>query len=245
MAGAVPEIARQALAAQGLGALPYYFEALEQSCEQAPPPFGMAWYGERFRDFAVQPDWMANSLIQNASKEADGARQLWLLSGRTPDMHIAEAIRQHAIDEARHARYYIAMLDLAFPGAASPRDRDRFIAGLPRYSQADCPERTGPASLDSVFDELVQMNVGEIRTLIHQLLMRPVLTQHCPAANLAKLDALLDSIAEDEAKHIAYTARLIEARCSANAGQIQGLFVRRLAEFNDITLQEAGVADFH
>lgn len=245
MADAVPEIARHALAKQGHGGLPNYFQALRRSCEVAPPPFGMAWYGERFRDYAVQPEWMAHSLVQNASKEAEGARQLWLLSGRTPDEDIAEAIRQHAIDEARHARYYIAMLDLAFPGAASQQERDRFLAGLPKFSQTDTPEKTEPASLDSVFDELVQMNVGEIRTLIHQLLMRPVLTAHCPPANLARLEALLDSIAEDEAKHIAYTARLIEDRFDVAADMIEALFVKRLAEFNEITLQEAGVASYH
>lgn len=245
MAGAVPEIARRALHDQGEGGLPAYFAALTLSCEKTPPPFGMAWYGERFRDFAVRPEWMANSLIQNATKEADGARQLWLLSGRTPAPEIAEAIRQHAIDEARHARYYIAMLDLAFPDAAPPAERDRFLAGLPKFSQADFPERTAPAKLESVFDELVQMNVGEIRTLIHQLLMRPVLTRHCPRDNLARLEALLDSIAADEAKHITYTARLIETRCRTHPDAIQTLFVERLAEFNEITLQEAGVPSFH
>jgi DNA-binding NarL/FixJ family response regulator len=32
---------------------------------------------------------------------------------------VSDQIKQHSIDEARHARYYIAILDLTFPGATN------------------------------------------------------------------------------------------------------------------------------
>lgn len=226
-------------------ALPKYARALNEACAASPPPFGQAWYGDRFREHAVNPDWMANSLVQNAQKEADGARQLWRLAGRTPDPDIAEAVRVHAIDEARHARYYIAMLELAFPGAAETATREAFLSKLPKFSGSDQPERTPAASHEAVFDELIQMNIGEIRTLIHQLLMRPVLTLHCPEDNLSQLAALLESIADDEVTHIAYTANLIEARCEDDEPGVLSVFKKRVSDFNALTLEEVGMDSFH
>src|SRR4051812_4375539 len=94
-----------------------YTAALTAACEKHPPPYGMSWYGDRYREVACDPSWLANSLIANAAKEGEGSRKLWLLAGRTGDAGIAEEIRLHAIDEARHARLYIEMLALAFPEA--------------------------------------------------------------------------------------------------------------------------------
>ena len=52
---------------------------------------------------------------------------------------------------------------------------------------------------------------------------------------------VLDSLLEDETRHIQYTARLIEA--AAQRGQdrvVLATMARRLAEFNEITLNELG-----
>jgi hypothetical protein len=89
------------------------------------------------------------------------------------------------------------------------------------------------------------MNIGEIRTRIHQLLLRPVITLHCPAKNRAKLGAMMDALLDDETRHIAYTAKLIDnfARGSSRIA-ITNLFSRRLSDFNDITLDEVGQQSF-
>ncbi len=53
------------------------------------------------------------------------------------------------------------------------------------------------------------MNIGEVRTRIHQLLLRPVITAYCSFGKREKLARILDSLLDDETRHVEYTARLI------------------------------------
>jgi hypothetical protein len=76
-------------------------------------------------------------------------------------------------------------------------------------------------------------------------MLRPVITLHCPTGNRAKLGAMMNALLDDETRHIAYTAQIIDdfaAKGSATA--IANLFSRRLADFNDITLEEVGQQSF-
>jgi hypothetical protein len=68
---------------------------------------------------------------------------------------------------------------------------------------------------------------------------------HCPSNNRAKLGAMMDALLDDETRHIAYTAKIIDdfaGRGSHTA--ITNLFSRRLSDFNDITLEEVGQKSF-
>jgi hypothetical protein len=228
----------------GTGKLRRYEAALAEACGAAPPPYGEAWYGDRYRSWAVDGAWMAQSLVANASKEGDGARKLWSLSGRTGDRRVAELVRQHAIDEARHAHFYIALLELAFPGAANKEALVRLHKLSPGYTSKDRPKRRRVASDASVLDEIIQMNIGEIRTLIHQKLMRPVLALHCPQAARNRLSRLLDGLSADEVKHIDYTARLIDTAATDRPDFVRETFRARLAEFNAITIGEVGSGQY-
>ena len=240
----VARLTLRALAREGR-ALERYGRVLTKSCRAHPPPYGQAWYGETYRKLAADPRWLANSLIANASKEGEGSRKLWNLVARVEDEAIAEQVRLHAIDESRHALIYIALLNLAFPkavGAAQLRELRRLSPG---YASTDRPTPLEPSTTAIVMDELVQMNIGEIRTRIHQLMLRPVITLHCPANNRAKLGAMMDALLDDETRHIAYTAKIINDfadRSSRTA--ISNLFSRRLSDFNDITLEEVGQKSF-
>src|SRR5215471_2232944 len=100
----------------GAAAWPHYRDALITACRKAPPPFGTKGYGKIYRDVAKDPDWMANSLIQNAQGEGEGSGHLWDLAASTPESRIAAQVKAHAIDESRHSKAYVAMLELAFPG---------------------------------------------------------------------------------------------------------------------------------
>ncbi len=225
--------------------LTQYPALLEAACATAPPPYGEHWYGERYRTVACDPDWLAQSLIANAQKEGDGARKLWILAGRAKDPNIAEQVRRHAIDESRHAALYLRMLDITFPGAVNGDLRTLLTSIPPGFTPRHRPSELPEESVEHVLDELVQMNIGEIRTRIHQLLLRPVITLHCPTSSRPKLTRILDSILQDETKHIRYTARLIEA--AAESGRrtfIARTMNYRMAEFNDITLQEVGQPSF-
>jgi uncharacterized ferritin-like protein (DUF455 family) len=111
----------------------------------------------------------------------------------------------------------------------------------PGYSRSDHPPSLPYLEPVNVLDELVQMNVGEIRTRIHQLLLRPVLTAHCTPRNRKKLTQVLDSLLRDETRHIAYTARFIETAASkGKESLLREISSQRLDEFNEMTLHEVG-----
>ncbi len=242
---AVSELTIEALNKSGKESLEKYAGSLRAACELYPPPFGMAWYGEKYRQVACDPMWLANSLIANAAKEGEGSQKLWKLAGRTGDSSVVEKIRCHAIDESRHARLYIAMLNIAFPDAVEGELHSNLYDLSPGYTAKDSPKVMPPAPNASVLDELIQMNIGEIRTRIHQLLLRPVILAHCPLDGRGRLKRVLSSLLNDETRHIEYTARLIEqAAAQGSADFVYQTMRDRLAEFNQITLDEVGELNF-
>lgn len=235
----VAELTSAAFVGDGLEVPAKYIDSLQDATASKPPPFGTAWYGQRYREVATNPDWLANSLVGNAAKEGEGAQKLWDLACRTADPQTSEAIRIHAIDEARHARMYIAMLDLTFPGAVSDELRPTLRALSPGYSSSSKLTPNSPSSTERVLDELVQINIGEIRTRIHQMLLRPMILAHCQKERHEKLSILLSSILADETRHVAYTADILEASLNSDLQDFVRTTMRgRLAEFNEITLDE-------
>jgi hypothetical protein len=243
--GVIAELTIAALRANAVGSMEGYAFALAEACDAAPPPFGMHWYGEKFRTLALDASWLAASLIQNAQVEGDGARKLWALAGRAPDSRIARLVRQHAIDESRHALLYLAMLNLTFPGAVDAELKPLLAGISPRYGPNDDPPTLPLERPEHVLDELIQMNIGEIRTRIHQLLLRPMLRAHTTEAKRSQLQGVLDALLADETKHIAYTARLIEeAMEGGQRDYVRQTFRRRVRDFNEITLHEVGAEQF-
>jgi len=99
----VSELTISALRQIDNDALVGYASCLSTACERYPPPFGMAWYGDKYREVASDPNWLAASLVANSQKEGEGSRTLWRLAGRTADVEMANAVRRHAVDESRHA----------------------------------------------------------------------------------------------------------------------------------------------
>jgi hypothetical protein len=176
----VAEITLKSLEQHRLGPLERYAQCLRSAFEAHPPPFSAAWYGERFRDMARDPEWFANILVGNASTEGWGSSKLWLLAGKTHEEPISALVRQHARDEARHSRMYSRILDLVFPGLVTESLRRELRAFAPVYRSDDRPERLEPYSHRQVLDNLLQMNVAEMRTMVNQLLVRPVAMIYCP-----------------------------------------------------------------
>lgn len=224
----------------GAPALPNYADALSKACREAPPPFGMAWYGDVYRSRATDPSWIADSLVANAAKEGEGSAKLWQLAGATRNHTTSDLVREHAVDESRHARFYISMLELAFPEVMQDVLVNSLYALSPGYSSTTVPPVLPEKPEVRVYDDLIQMNIGEIRTLIHQLLMRPVLLLHCPEANRARLQRLLDALREDEARHILYTGNLIDQFYVRRKQFVEDVMIDRLREFNRITIDEIG-----
>ncbi len=243
MSEIVPDTALDALLQFGIDGLDDYGRALRAACAAAPPPFGFSWYGDRYRYFASDPSWFANSLIANAAKEGDGSSTLWSLSSRIEHREIADLVRRHAIDKSRHAKFYISLLKLTFPELIEEVQTKQLTRLSPGYTIRDYPDPADPSPEEQVFDELIQMNIGEVRTLIHQMLMGPVIVLHSPAHSRRRMQALMKGLGRDEQIHIGYTAKLIDAAAKKNPRLIYRLMERRVRDFNDYTLNEIGIRD--
>lgn len=240
---AVADLTLDALRAYGVAEWPNYRVGLIGACRKAPPSFGTEEYEKVYLDAASQPDWMVYSLVQNAQGEGEGARHLWDLAACTPDPRLATLIKSHAIDESRHAKAYIAMLDLAFPGIVDEDDHAQLELLSPGYSQQSAPEphEGSPYASPITLDDLIQMNIAEIRTLVHHLLQRPVLLAYCAPERRRRLAHLHDRLRLDEVRHIAYTASLIEEFAQrGEARVVKRLMQERMSDFNTITNSDLG-----
>ena len=175
------ELALEALRSHYRAAGPYYRDALVTACRKAPPPFGTKKYEKIYRDVARDPNWMALSLIQNAQGEGEGSGHLWDLAASTPDARVAAQVKAHAIDEFRHAKAYVAMLDLTFPDVVDNESRAQLASLSPGYTQRSPlePHAGSPYASAITLDDLIQMNIAEIRTLVHHIIQRPMLLAYC------------------------------------------------------------------
>jgi hypothetical protein len=222
-------------------ALPAYERSLAQACADAPPPFGMAEYGDVYRASATDAGWLAVSLLTNADREGDGAQRLWSLAACTEDRSLSAQLKQHAIDESKHSRMYLRLVDLVFDGAVDADFRKELEALSPGYTDSLNPKpKVGSPFAHSVtVDDLIQMNIAEIRTTVHHLLQRPMLVLHCPRDRRPRLLKALDVLLRDEVRHVLYTGALIEAQ-AAQVGEvaITELFAQRVQDFNAVTRAE-------
>jgi rubrerythrin len=232
----------EALRKHGVPKLPTYDRALAAACTAFPPPFGRKEYGDLYRSSASDADWVALSLLTAAQSEGEGARHLWDMAACTPDAEVARQMQQHAIDEARHSRGYVTLLGLIFPEAADEELQTRLGSLSPGYTRNSplAPTAGSPYAYPATVDELIQMNIAEIRTRIYHLLQRPVLLdRRCKANQGPRVRQILDWLLFDETRHIAYTARLIERAAQASGSeQVMDLMRERVKDFNEITEEE-------
>jgi rubrerythrin len=240
-------LALEALRSHYRAAGPYYRDALVTACRKAPPPFGTKKYEKIYRDVARDPNWMVVSLLQNAQGEGEGSEHLWDLAASTPDPRVATQIKAHAIDESRHAKAYVAMLDLTFPEVVDNESRAQLVSLSPGYTQRSPLEaHTGsPYASAITLDDLIQMNIAEIRTLVHHIIQRPLLLAYCAPERRRRLALLHDRLRIDEARHIGYTATLIEE--FARRGKpdaVKRLMQERMSDFNVITNEDLGRGAF-
>ena len=244
------ELTLETLRVHGMPARPHYRDALITACRKAPPPFGTKGYGKIYRDVAKDPDWMILSLIQNAQGEGEGSGHLWDLAASTPDPRIAAQVKAHAIDESRHSKAYVAMLELTFPAVLANNELHAQLASLsPGYSQRSRLEahKGSPYASAITLDDLIQMNIAEIRTLVHHIIQRPMLLAYCAPERRRRLALLHDRLRVDEARHIGYTATLIEEFAQrGKADAVKRLMQERMSDFNAITNEDLGrgVFDF-
>jgi hypothetical protein len=238
----VAAITIAALRAHGVCELPTYEQALASACDASPPPFGAPHYAELYRSCSSDPDWVALSLLTAAQSEGEGARHLWDMAACTEDTEVARQIQRHAIDESRHSLGYVTLLGLIFPHLVDETARRRLSTLSPGYTlDAPLSPTAGSAyAYSASVDELIQMNIAEIRTRIYHLLQRPVLlAQHHQSPEGRRIRRILDSLLLDETRHVADTARLIERSAQRSGAQeVIELMHERVKDFNTITENE-------
>jgi hypothetical protein len=242
--GRVALAAKVALSNCSLGAeCPIYFEALARALEEEPPPFDTAVYADIYNSASVSGQWMAVSLITNAEREGDGAQRLWSLAACSDDAEVQRQLKYHAVDESRHALFYLSLVDLTFPGRVDPAFRQELNKLSPHYSlrQELHAVEGSPYAKKPTIDDFLQMNIAEIRTAIHHIMQRPAVSRHCSADHQARITSIQDVLLRDELKHVSYTAVLIEGIAqNYTMDQVTSLFCRRFRDFNQITLEELG-----
>jgi len=220
-----------------------YKTVLREACEIHPPPHGMAWYGNLYRQLARQSEWFVNSLITNSAEEGTGARGVWQFSQRIENQDFAELVRNHSIDESRHSKMFAALLNILFP---SQIDADLW-AKLQTFSPEYYPHQHPPIEIPTpdqimdeklVMDEIIQINLLEIRALILQLLLRPVLQAYAKPEDLPKITQMSDVLIYDETKHIEYSAYCIGKYIEAgHESWVREMMIYRQQTINEMFLE--------
>jgi hypothetical protein len=225
------------------GEFPRYLTGLGRALRQEPPPFGTAEYRVIYQSLSAESRWMAVSLLRNAEREGDGSKRLWSLAACSIDQQQQQLLKRHACDESRHALIYLALLNLAFPGAVSHEFGIELRQLSPGFSMRMelFPVPGSPYAKVPTIDDFLQMNIAEIRTAIHHTMQRAALAGHCPPENLARITQLHDALLMDELSHIAYTGMLVDRiGAGVDPERLAALFRRRLHDFNAITTGELG-----
>lgn len=220
---------------------PTYLHAVRSAAAAVPPPFCTDDYASTYRAAAADARWLAISLMANAQREGQGATDLWSLAACAEDADEQRLVKQHSVDESRHAKLYLSLLDLTFPGVVDAQFRDELDAVSPGFSmrQALAPFPGSAYARNPSLDDYVQMNIAEIRTTLHHLMQREALALHAPPEHRDRARKVLDSLLVDELGHVTYTARLIEHKAAAvGQDRLDGLYARRLEDFNRITRKE-------
>lgn len=232
----------EALKAHNVFDCPTYIQTVTSAANTHPAPYVTPEYSAEYQQRAYDPFWLSACLIANTVKEAEGATQLAVFASRIPPelTAIAKSVIRHANDEAKHAKVFLHLLDLTFPEAVlTPQLKSDLEALIPSL-----PVKMPSASLKlynkkQVLDELCQINIGEIRTRVNQLILKPVLEAHAPPQNKVKVKNVMSRLLKEEQQHIAYTAEYLEQM--AREGQresFESIYPHRFSRFNARTICE-------
>lgn len=221
--------------------LPEFTRIARTAFAEVSPVFQRPRYAEFFFHCAGSiPGYLARVVLANADAESDGSKKLFLLwkgSARNPD--ISRDVMIHSKDESRHSRLFVTLTELTFPQLFTHTSLRRKQRGLFRIT--DDLTRQGPDTIpeEHLMDHLIQMNMGEIRTRTHMLLLSPVIYKLAPESNRKRVGRILDGLVTDEIRHITYTARFIEAWCSeGRASRISAIYRKRLKDFHQVTVRQ-------
>jgi hypothetical protein len=220
-----------------------YLDALTHAVSVSQPPYDTSAYRDLYEGAASDPTWMVISLIANSEREGDGSRRLWSLSACSPNAEHQALLKRHSIDESRHSLAYLTLIDLCFPGMVEDSFRAELQQLSPKFSSASPlrPVEGSPYAKAATIDDYIQMNIAEIRTTIHHLMMRRALPKYARFQEAPQIGSILDALLNDELSHVAYTGALIEELSDISPDlDLAELFRQRFVHFNRITEEELG-----
>ena len=88
-------------------------------------------------------------------------------------------------------------------------------------------------------NDYLNLNIDELRTIIHQVFQLRAISNHCAADNLPKAESTLNKLLDDELNHIADTAEIIERQMmDYPAADLQDFFCKAVSDFNRAKSEE-------
>lgn len=224
---------------------PYFTDCIRQSFAQVDAVFTRPQYGEFFFHCAsTVTGWLSRVLLANSQAESDGSRKLCKLwRGLQTGSSLSRDVMVHALDESRHSRIFVRIVGYSFPSALNAEKLESQRKSLFQADATNLQKSRTPISEGRVIDHLVQMNMGEIRTRAHMMLISPVVYFLTPEENKRRIRGYLEGLLTDEIRHISYTARVIEMACAEGSySRIFKLYTERLEEFHAITIEQTSAA---
>lgn len=221
--------------------LPHFTDCIRGAFASVDAVFWRDRYLEFYwRCVTTVPSYIQQVVAANAEAESAGAAglfELWTTVRDSPK--VEEGVEKHFRDESRHARLFVHLTELAFPGFVVANEAEAWKLRLFDATRATYVKADAAASTPVILDNLVQMNIGEIRTRAHMFMIGPVLTAFAPDENKERVDGILSGLVYDEVSHIGYTACLMEEWCrDGHKSLVQQLYARRLRDFNQYTIEQ-------
>jgi hypothetical protein len=222
---------------------PRHADIFRAAVRRTPP----VYFRQKYADFFWQcietiPNWLPRVVLSSASTENSGSHALLNIWARVNYHAAAEnGILQHAKDESRHARMFLEVARLTFRDSYDSDVLQNYescltpLPELPATKQCECviPEET-------LLDYVIQLNIVEMRTRLHLHLIAPAyygLTKDL--TKRTRVEGILHSLARDEARHIAYTSKLLDQWAMdgvCTRAKLVELYSQRLADYNAHTL---------
>jgi hypothetical protein len=216
--------------------MPGYFSILSSALESVDPCYTHDYYFDRYMDIGSNRTNFAIQQINSAVEEAAGSSRLLELIKEIPDneYNLEEKFLHHSKEEAYHFTLFVNMFTLLFPDITVSEE---LKAGLESCfpSVPDIIEKSiNRVPYERVYEELAQINAGEMRNLVQLKLTKPILIGYAQSRLVTReIERIMDRLISDEFGHIYYTARLIEDHIEdQNAGNIADLYEIALSLFD-------------
>lgn len=173
---------------------------IKEAFAHVQPVFTKPGYVDFFWHCATTvPGWISNVVLANAEAESAGSKKLLdLWKSTTINKEIEDSILFHAKDESRHSHLFVKLVSMAFPGSNANGELVGIRTNLTKIKKSDLVKDDVSLSDNTLLDHLIQMNMGEIRTLIHMHFLGPVIFALTLADSKEKVSSILQGLANDE-----------------------------------------------